>query len=64
MSEEYPIAMKLMAGRQKNDLSDIVDILTDQEERGEAFIFNRIKKAVIDLYDSYNIIPKNSRMFY
>lgn len=64
VSDEYLIAMKLMAGRQyKNDLSDIVGILIEQEERGDAFTFDRIKKAVIDLYDSYNKIPKNSRIF-
>lgn len=64
VSEEYLIAMKLMAGRQyKNDLSDIVGILIEQDERGDAFTFGRIKKAVKDLYGSYNNIPENSRIF-
>lgn len=64
VSAEYLVAMKLMAGRQyKNDLSDIVGILIEQEERGDALTFDKIKKAVIDLYDSYDKIPDNSRTF-
>ena len=36
VSAEYLVAMKLMAGRQyKNDLSDIVGILVEQEERDD-----------------------------
>lgn len=61
---EHLVAMKLMAGRQyKNDLSDIVGILIEQEERGDALTLDRIKKAVVDLYDSYDNIPGNSRTF-
>lgn len=64
VSAEYLVAMKMMAGRQyKNDLSDIVGILVEQEERGDALTFDRIKKAVIDLYDSYDIIPDSSHTF-
>jgi hypothetical protein len=58
------VAMKLMAGRQyKNDLSDIVGILVEQAERNEPLSFEIIKKAVIDLYDSYDKIPESSRNF-
>lgn len=64
VSAEYLVAMKLMAGRQyKNDLSDVVGILIEQEERGDAFTLDRIKKAVVDLYNSYDRLPKNSRIF-
>ena len=64
VSAEYLVAMKLMAGRQyKNDLSDIVGILIEQEERGERLTFARIKQAVIDLYDEYESLPENSRKF-
>lgn len=64
VSSEYLVAVKLMAGRQyKNDLSDIVGILIEQEERGDALSLDRIKKAVVDLYDSYDRIPENSRTF-
>ena len=64
ISAEYLVAMKLMAGRQyKNDLSDIVGILIEQEERGDALTLERIKKAIVHLYDSYESIPENSRTF-
>ena len=64
VSAEYLVAMKLMAGRQyKNDLSDIVGVLMEQEERGDALTLERIKKAVVDLYDSYERIPQTSRTF-
>lgn len=64
VSAEYLVAMKLMSGRQyKNDLSDIVGILIEQEEQGDSLTLNRIKKAVVDLYDYYDKIPENSRTF-
>lgn len=64
ISSEYLVAMKLMAGRQyKNDLSDIVGILVEQEERGKALTLKDIKKAIINLYDFYERIPENSRIF-
>lgn len=64
ISSEYLVAMKLMAGRQyKNDLSDVVGILAEHEERGDALSFERIKKAIVDLYDSYDKIPESSRSF-
>lgn len=64
VSSEYLVAMKLMAGRQyKNDLSDIVGILIEQEERGDKLSLDRIKKAIVDLYDEYEHIPENSRKF-
>lgn len=49
--------MKLMAGRQyKNDLSDIVGVLVEQEERDEPLNFEKIQQAVVDLYDSYDVV--------
>lgn len=64
VSAEYLVAMKLMAGRQyKNDLSDIVGVLIEQEERNEPLTFDLIQKAIIDLYDSYDRIPEDSRIF-
>lgn len=64
VSAEYLVAMKLMAGRQyKNNLSDIVGILIEQEEKGDSFTLDRIKKAVVDLYDFYERLPDNSRTF-
>jgi hypothetical protein len=64
VSDEYLVAMKLMAGRQyKNDLSDIVGILMEQEERNKPLSFDIIQKAIIDLYDSYDKIPEDSQNF-
>lgn len=64
VSAEYLVAMKLMAGRQyKNDLSDIVGVLVEQEERNEPLTFDTIQKAIINLYDSYDKIPEDSRTF-
>lgn len=64
VSAEYLVAMKLMAGRQyKNDLSDIVGILIEQEERKKPLSFEVIQKAIVDLYDSYDKVPEDSRFF-
>ena len=61
---KYLIAMKLMAGRQyKYDLSDVVGILWEQEEKGEPLSLDIIKQAVTDLYDSFDAIPEISRKF-
>ena len=64
VSAEHLVAMKLMAGRQyKYDLSDVVGVLIEQEERNEPLSFEKIQKAVVDLYDSYDKLPENSRTF-
>lgn len=64
ISAEYLVAMKMMAGRQyKNDLSDIVGILMEQEKRGASLNLEMIKDAVINLYGDYENIPENSRVF-
>lgn len=64
VSAEYLVAMKLMAGWQyKNDLSDIVGILIEQEERKKPLSFEVIQKAIVDLYDSYDKVPEDSRVF-
>ena len=64
ITAEYLIAMKLMSGRPyKNDLSDIVGILYEQERAGTPFTLNSIKKAVDELYGSWNNIPELSRTF-
>ena len=61
---EYLIAMKLMAGRQyKYDRSDVIGILWEQEKSGEPFTLEEIKKAVTDLYGSYESLPEESRTF-
>lgn len=64
VSAEYLIAMKLMAGRKyKNDLSDIVGILAEHEKQGKAITLEMIKKAVINLYGSWDKLSADSRDF-
>ena len=64
ISAEYLIAMKLMAGRQyKNDLPDVVGVLIEQDERQAPLSFSDIKRAITELYDSFDRIPEASRAF-
>lgn len=59
---EYLVAMKLMAYRQyKHDISDIVGILREQQNSGDPLTFERIDKAVNDLYDSWENLPKDAK---
>lgn len=64
ISAEYLVVMKLMAGRQyKNDLSDVVGILIEQQKSGAEITLNRIKMAACELYDAYENLPESSRNF-
>ena len=55
INAEYLIAMKLMSGRRyKKDLSDIVGILNEQKRIEKPLDYNKIDRAVRDLYDSWN----------
>lgn len=59
ISAEYLIAMKLMSGRRyKKDLSDIVGILNEQRRMGKPLDYNKIDRAVKDLYDNWNGISE------
>ncbi len=59
---EYLVAMKLMAYRQyKHDISDIVGILREQQNSGDPLTFERIDKAVKDLYDSWENLPEGAK---
>ena len=61
---EYLVAMKLRAFRQyKNDLSDIIGVLAEHEKRGDPMTFERIEKAVTDLYGSWDNCPKGAKDF-
>ena len=61
---EYLIAMKLRAFRQyKNDLSDIIGVLAEHEKRGDPMTFERIEKAVTDLYSSWDDFPNGAKDF-
>lgn len=59
---EYLVAMKLMAYRQyKHDISDIVGILREQKANGDPLTFERIDKAVKDLYEGWENMPKDTQ---
>ena len=61
---EYLVAMKLRAFRQyKNDLSDIIGVLAEHEKHGDPLTFERIDKAVTDLYRSWDGFPEGARDF-
>lgn len=62
ISGEYLVAMKLMSGRKhKNDISDIVGILCEEKRKGTPINFQRIEKAVCDLYDGWDRLPDDSK---
>lgn len=64
ISGEYLVAMKLKSGRQyKYDLSDVIGVLWEQEKRGNPLTLESIKKAVCDLYDSYETLSVEIRQF-
>ena len=59
---EYLVAMKLMAYRQyKHDISDIVGILREQQKAGDPLSYERIEKAVTDLYDGWENLPTDAQ---
>ncbi len=61
VSGEYLVAMKLMSGRQyKNDMSDIVGILWEQQQMGQPLSFQSIDKAVSNLYNGWKTLPDNA----
>lgn len=61
---EYLIAMKLMSGRKyKNDLSDILGILYEEQEKGNPFTLEQIQTAVTNLYGSWQALPQDSIAF-
>ncbi len=61
---EYLVAMKLRSGRQyKFDLSDIIGILWEHEKNRDLLSLERIKKAVEDLYGSYDVLSENMKQF-
>lgn len=64
VSGEYLIAMKLRAGRQyKNDLSDVVGILAEHEQKGAPITYEMIDNAVNALYGGWDRFPEHSLTF-
>ncbi len=54
VTSEYLIAMKLRAGREyKNDLSDIVGILSEHQKKGNPISYEQVDTAVKNLYGGW-----------
>lgn len=61
---EYLVAMKLRSGREyKYDRSDVIGILWEQDKTGDPLTMDRIKKAVADLYGSYDVLADDVKEF-
>lgn len=61
---EYLVAMKLMSGRQyKHDLSDVIGILVEHQNRNDPLSLTDIERAVTNLYDSWEKLPATSQSF-
>ena len=57
IKDEYLIAMKMVSSRDfKFDMSDIVGIIMENEE----ITFERIKQAIIDLYETIDIVNNDT----
>lgn len=64
ISSEYLVAMKLRSGRKyKNDLSDIIGILAEHENKGVPLTLDAINVAVEKLYGGWEKFPKHSKAF-
>ena len=64
VNAEYLVAMKLISGRQyKNDLSDVIGILAEHQERGTPLTLGKIHQAVVDLYGAWEALPATSQSF-
>lgn len=64
IAAEYLIAMKLRSGREfKNDLSDVVGILSECQQRSYPITYQEIHRAVLELYGNWDNLPKTSQEF-
>lgn len=64
IQSEYLIAMKLVAGRMhKNDLSDIVGILSESQKKNEQISKAKIEAAVLELYGTLNRVEQMTWLF-
>lgn len=64
ISSEYLIAMKLRSGRKyKNDLSDIIGILSEHEKAENPITLDAINTAVNNLYGGWEEFPSDSKKF-
>ena len=59
---EYLVAMKLIAGRiYKNDLSDIIGVIRDEERAGNVISKESIEKALEELYGHKYEMPEEAQ---
>lgn len=64
ISAEYLIAMKLRSDRKyKHDLSDILGVLAEHQKQGQPITMKEIRRAVIDLYGTWDDLPLNAQKF-
>lgn len=64
ISAEYLIAMKLRSGRKyKNDLSDIIGILSEHDKKNDPISMESINLAVNNLYGGWDDFPQDSKKF-
>ncbi|MDO4962416.1 MAG: DUF6036 family nucleotidyltransferase [Eubacteriales bacterium] len=62
VSGEYLVAMKLMSGRKyKNDISDIVGILWEENKKGTPISYEKIEEAVFELYGNWEQMPNDAK---
>lgn len=61
---EYLVAMKLVSDRgYKNDYSDIIGIIKDEQQNGNAITFDDIDKAMIELYGNWDKASDSAKDF-
>ena len=64
VTAEYLVAMKMRSGRlYKYDRSDVIGVLLEQKKKGDPLSIERIRKAVEELYGSYDVIKEDVRLF-
>ena len=56
---EYLIAMKVLASREyKNDRSDMIGILKEEQEKGHPITYPMVEKAIRDLYTEKTVVDE------
>lgn len=64
VADEYLVAMKLRSGRKyKNDLSDIIGVLAENERNNKPITMGMIDNAVEKLYGGWSDFPEDSKPF-
>lgn len=63
IKDEYLIAMKLASYRPyKHDRSDIIGIIIENDRQGRSITFDKVDKAVRDLYGNWNKISVEAKL--